>query len=318
MEFQMKKASRQGIKPLVGLYAESGCGKTYSALLLARGFVGPSGRIILIDSESGRGSLYADVLPGGYEVMDLGEPFSPMRYLDALRAAEASKAGIIIVDSVSHEWSGIGGVLDMAGESEAKSGTKGLHNWNKPKQDHNKMVNRLLQSPLPMIVCMRAKYKTRQVKLDGKTQIIKDEVTTPIQEDTFLFEMTLHAEILQNHTIIVTKASHPTLRDCLPADKERPITIADGEALAKWCASAGGSAPTSPAATQSGAPTVKELKAKLWELLVGVRGSEKTWLGAEQWLAGNGIITDEQTVGKLTAGQLADVISAAEEKLQQP
>src|SRR5690242_14701502 len=133
MSFEIKKSTRQGVKPLIGFFSESGCGKTYSSLLLARGLVGPHGQIVMIDTESGRGSLYSDVLPGGYDVLELREPFSPMRYIEAIQAVEKSGAAVGVLDSGSHEWEGLGGVLDMAGEREAKSGKAGLHNWREPK-----------------------------------------------------------------------------------------------------------------------------------------------------------------------------------------
>ena len=159
MSFEIKKATRQGIIPLVGLYSESGCGKTMSALLLARGLAGASGKIVMIDTESRRGSLYADVIPGGYEVLDLDQPFTPSRYIEAVEAAEKAGAQIIVVDSMSHEWEGIGGVCDSAGDNETRSGKAGLHNWKTPKLEHAKMVQRLLRSPVPMVCCIRAKYR---------------------------------------------------------------------------------------------------------------------------------------------------------------
>jgi hypothetical protein len=130
--FSIKRATRQGIKPLIVLYSESGCGKSYGSLLLARGFVGPSGRIILGDSESGRGSLYADVLPGGYDVIDIEPPFTPQRHVEFIDYVEKAGAQIGILDSGSHEWEGVGGVLDMAADIESKKG-KGLHCWAGPK-----------------------------------------------------------------------------------------------------------------------------------------------------------------------------------------
>lgn len=251
MSFEIKPATRQGIKPLVGLYAESGCGKTYSSLLLARGMVGSTGKIVMIDTENGRGSLYADVLPGGYDVLALTEPFSPARYIEAFQTSEESGAQIIVVDSMSHEHEGIGGVLDMAGENEFRSGRAGLHNWKTPKMEHNKLVQRILRSPVPVICCIRAKYKTRQKKDEkGKTVIVKDDVTSPIQSEDFIFEMTAHAEILQNHTIIVTKCSHPSLRECFPADKSEPIGVKHGQLLAQWCAAPGKSPAAAPPATK--------------------------------------------------------------------
>ncbi len=233
----IKPATRQGVKPLIGLYSESGCGKTMSSLLLARGLAGPTGKLVLIDSESGRGSLYADVIPGGYDVLDLCEPFSPARYIEAITAAENSGAAVAVIDSGSHSWEGLGGVLDMAGDNEARSGKAGLHNWKTPKMEHAKFMLKLLQSRLPIIVCLRAKYKTRQTKINGKTEIVKDDYTTPIQADDFIFETTAHGEIMPDHSLRLTKCSHPSLRECFP--KSGPITIQHGEALARWCANPG-------------------------------------------------------------------------------
>lgn len=259
-EFQIKRASRTGVRPLIGLYSESGCGKTYSALLLARGLVGASGKIVMVDSESGRGSLYADVLPGGYETLELAGPFSPQRYIAAINAVEQSGAGIGILDSASHEWEGIGGVLDMASQIEAAKG-KGLHCWAGPKMEHAKFMLRLLQSSIPWIVCLRAKYKTKQTKVNGRTEIVKDDFTTPIQADDFIFEMTCHAEILQNHSIILTKCSHPALRDCFPKDKTEPISTKHGELLAAWCANPGASPKPTQAGGGSPSPTASRSKA---------------------------------------------------------
>ena len=105
MSFEIKPATRQGVKPLVGFYGRSGSGKTMSALLFARGLVGHKGRLVLVDSENGRGSLFADIIPGGYSVIDLDAPFTPERYQDAIASAETS-ADCVVVDSLSHEWSG--------------------------------------------------------------------------------------------------------------------------------------------------------------------------------------------------------------------
>ncbi len=260
MSFEIKKATRVGVRPLIGIYAESGCGKTYSALLLARGLAGPSGKIVMIDSESGRGSLYADILPGGYETLELTQPFSPARYIEAIDAVEQSGATIGIIDSASHEWEGIGGVLDLAAQNEERSGKSGLHCWKAPKLEHAKFMLRMLQSSIPWIVCLRAKYKSRQTKENGKTVIVKDEATSPIQAEDFIFEMTCHMEILQNHTIILTKCSHPALRDCFPKDKTEPINVKHGELLAKWCHNPSGSL------VQSSSKKVATEKTRIWML----------------------------------------------------
>jgi len=306
MSFEIKKATREGVKPLIVPYAESGCGKTMSALLLARGLAGPTGRIVVGDSESRRASLYADVIPGGFETFDICEPFSPARYIEAVDTIEQSGAAVGIIDSGSHEWEGIGGVLDMAGDNEQKSGKSGLHNWKTPKLDHAKFVQRLLRSKIPLIICLRAKFKTKQGKDErGKTVIIKDDFVSPIQAEDFIFEATCHFEILQDHSIRLTKCSHPDLRLCFP--EKGPITIAHGEALARWCA-APGTNPVKP----NGKPTDDERKAilrELWGVAEKVRGKEKNWEQFHVWAINNTVIGEgDPPIPEMTPSQLRFVI----------
>lgn len=276
MSYTITKATRQGISPLIVAYSESGCGKTYSSLLLARGMAGPNGKIVVADSESRRASLYADVLPGGFETFDLCAPFSPQRYIEAIDAIEESNASVGILDSGSHEWEGPHGVLDMAAEIEEKTGKTGLHCWKTPKFEHAKFVQRLLRIKIPIIVCLRAKYKSRQKKDErGKTIIVKDEATSPIQAEDFIFEATCHFEILPDHSINLTKASHPSLRECFP--EKGPIAIKHGEMLAQWCQAPGKT--VAPTATDKQAPRklspVDECKVRLWSLLESVHHGEK-------------------------------------------
>jgi hypothetical protein len=119
--------------------------------------------------------------------------------------------------------------------------------------DHQRFVLKLLQSPMPIIVCLRAKQKSTQTKGTeemaengiiqrnqvGKTVIIKDDFTSPIQNEHFISEMMVYMELHKDHTVSVIKHSHPTLRECFPKDKAEPIGIKHGELLAKWCANTG-------------------------------------------------------------------------------
>jgi len=312
MSFQIKPATRVGINPLIEIYSESGCGKTYSALLLARGLAGQNGKIVVADSESGRASLYADVLQGGFETFDLCAPFSPSRYVEAVDSIEASGATVGIIDSGSHEWEGIGGVIDMAGEIEQRSGKTGLHCWKTPKFEHAKFVQRLLRTKIPIIVCLRAKYKSRQTKDEkGKTVILKDEATSPIQAEDFIFEATCHFEILQNHSIILTKCSHPSLRDCFPADKTTPITIEHGKKLAAWCNAAGNSA-SKPALKSTGDP-LAALKKTLWDVTIPFHSGRKEAL--RQFLIDDCNLDPSKTLEDLTASELTAITAVAKGKL---
>lgn len=232
--FVLGKAVRDQTKALIAIYGESGRGKTYGSLLLARGLVGPQGRIAMIDTETGRGALYADVIPGGYEYVELAEPFSPMRYVQAINDVEKQGVDAIVIDSVSHEWDGVpGGVLDMADKERAASGRDGIHNWIRPKAAHKTFMQRLLRARTHVIVCVRAHHGTTVGKdANGKTTVTRDAFTTPVQERMFIFEMLVHGEVLLDHSFQAVKVSHPDLEPIFPL---APITIATGEKLAVWC-----------------------------------------------------------------------------------
>lgn len=319
----IRKATRQNVKPLVALYAESGAGKTYSSLLLARGFVGPSGKIIMVDTERGRGELYADVAElGGYDVLPLSEPYSPANYVAAIAEVESQGYQIGILDSGSHEWEGPGSVLDMAAANEEKSGKAGLHNWRTPKFEHAKFVARLMRSPIPWIICLRAKFKSRQSKDErGKTVIVKDETLSPIQAEDFLFEMTAHGEIDGAHKFYVRKWSHPELLKCFP--KDQPLNIEHGAMLAHWCAAPTSSKLASP--SKPPAVWVSALKAELWEIGRPIHqsdpgdGPEEKKLAIkrlEQYLWDEALMADTETLSTLPPERLSQVIEKLKVKLK--
>ncbi len=236
MSAQFRYASLTSAKPLIGIYAESGRGKTYSALWLARGFTGPDGKIAMIETETGRGEAFVDLLPGNekYKVAPLRAPFSPAAYGEAISAAEAENFDALIIDSASHEWEGEGGVLDMASGNQA-SGMKGVQVWQKPKMSHQRdFIGKLMQTPIKLvIVCMRAKYPMREGRdAAGKKGWIRSDVLEPKQSDDFLFEMFVHGWINDRHEFQGTKYTRPDLREII-RDGEM-ISIETGERLAHW------------------------------------------------------------------------------------
>jgi hypothetical protein len=257
-----RPASRSEAKPLIGLYSESGCGKTWSALLLARGFVGPGGKIGMIETEGGRGEAYDGRAPvGGYLVRSIREDFSPLKYGEAITGAERAKLDALIIDSASHEWDGVGGVLAMAADNQAK-GIKGVLVWQQPKISHQRnFMLRLMQTPIPLvIVCMRAKYPMEQARNHkGEMEWTRSKTLEPKQADDILFEMFVHGWIDAEHRLHVTKYTLPELADAI-RDNE-PITIETGQRLAAWAKGSTVSPPTAarePAPLAQRAPSVAQ------------------------------------------------------------
>jgi hypothetical protein len=192
-------AVRQGTHVIITAYGMSGCGKTLSLLLLGRGLAGPKGRLALLDTETGRGKIYAKRIPGGYDYAELTPPFTPERYVEAVEAAEDAGIDVLVLDSGSHEWEGLGGVLEMAdaGRSRSDKPLEGLIKWAKPKAAHKRYVHRLLNSRMHLLISLRAKEKMRQ--LTAKDTIppgmrvgdIVSEGFAPIQDKRFVFETTV-------------------------------------------------------------------------------------------------------------------------------
>lgn len=197
----IRPAQRESAKVVVGLSGQSGGGKTYTALLIAMGMVkGDPTKIGLLDTENKRGSLYADMFsPHQFLVGDLEAPFSPSRYIQAIKEFESSGIEVLIIDSVSHEWEGEGGCEDIAEEGKAR--LRGTPDWMTAKREHKKFVNALLQSNMHIIACTRAreKVKTVQVVEGGKTKTkFEPAGVQPICEKNFMFEMTCSLMMYDN------------------------------------------------------------------------------------------------------------------------
>ena len=243
-------AARKGSHVLIGLYGFSGCGKTLSALYIARGLVGPKGRIAMIDTETGRGLVYA-MEAGGFDHAELTPPFTPERYVEAIRQAETAGYDALIIDSASHEWEGIGGIIETA---EA-SGQQGLLKWANPKARHKKFVQHLLNTRMHVVICLRAKEKLVPVtaaniaKYPGaKVKDIVSEGMVSIQDKRFIYEQTVQLflplpEAGQPRGVPVLEKCPKDLLGAFPPGEQ--ISVATGERIAEWVA---GGAPVDHAA----------------------------------------------------------------------
>ncbi len=200
--FEIHRATKRRAKLRLGMSGPAGSGKTYSALLIAAGL---GGRIGMIDTEHGSGDLYADLLPEGYDVLSLTPPYTPARYVEAIHALEDAGVSTIIVDSLTHAWSGEGGSLDRQGKIADKSGNS-WQAWRQVTPEHNALVEALLQSPCHIIATMRAKTEYVQEK-DERTgkQVVRKIGLAPIMRDGIEYEFTTFFELDVQHMAYVGK-----------------------------------------------------------------------------------------------------------------
>lgn len=201
-EFEIHRATKRRAKLRLGMSGPAGSGKTYSALLIASGL---GGRVGMIDTEHGSGDLYADLLPEGYDVLRLAPPFTPGRYIEAIRAMEQAGVTTIIIDSLTHAWSGEGGSLDRQGKIADRSGNS-WQAWRQVTPEHNALVEALLQSRCHIIATMRAKTEYVQEK-DERTgkQTVRKIGLAPIMRDGIDYEFTIFMELDVQHNAYVGK-----------------------------------------------------------------------------------------------------------------
>lgn len=203
MSNEFRRAERKKSYLKMGLIGPSGSGKTYSALLMASGMTDWE-KVGVIDAENGSADLYAHL--GPYNVMTLEPPFAPSKYINAIYAAEEAGFDVLIIDSLSHAWSGEGGILDQHGKASSASRYKGNSwaAWREVTPKHNELVDALLQSKLHIIVTMRAKTEYIQSESDGKATIEKVGLA-PIQRDGLEYEFTLVMDLSMDHVASTSK-----------------------------------------------------------------------------------------------------------------
>lgn len=194
------KAQPSNTRLLIGLAGPQGSGKTVSALRLATGLLEGTGkRIALIDTENHRAEQYAREFD--FDHCDLKPPFRPFSYGEKIKEASDAGYGAIIIDSMSHEHEGIGGVLDwheevltaMAGNDFNKREALKFTAWIKPKQDRNKLIHLLQRATPHVILCFRAKQKTVMKKVAGKKTEVSKTGLMLVGGDDYGFEMSIIA-----------------------------------------------------------------------------------------------------------------------------
>lgn len=211
-EFDIKPAVREGLKARIGLYGVAGGGKTLTALLLAEGLA-PGQPIVGVDSEARRMLEYAGMF--SFQHMDFRPPFTPDRYIAAMRAAQraAGPEGVVIIDSASHEWLQARAMKDEAARTGSGRVKKGddFAAWGLITPQHDAFMQEIMLSPCHIIVTLRAKMgyerEEYQDSYGNKKTRIKKLGLEPIQRAGFEFEFSVLGVIDEAHVLTVLKAA---------------------------------------------------------------------------------------------------------------
>lgn len=226
------------MKVPIMLMGASGSGKTVSSLLIAKGIVWEMfpdlsddekwEKIAVIDTEHSRSTLYAGMTINEQEIgsflhYDLEAPFTTQRYKDAFMECKSAGCEVIIIDSITHAWSGEGGVLDKVNALGGK-----FSDWNKVKPDENTLLSMFLDTDVHVIACVRSKQGYELTTLDtGKLQIEKVGLKAE-QKDSLEYEFAITFQLYQNHTAEAMKDNSNSF------DGRFVITEKTGKQIYEW------------------------------------------------------------------------------------
>ncbi|NBW21123.1 MAG: AAA family ATPase, partial [Caulobacteraceae bacterium] len=207
---------------------------------------------VVIDTEEGSSDLY-DTLHD-FDVIDLKPPFTPERYIEAITAAEQAGYEVIIVDSVTHCWSGKGGCLELV-DDIAKAQFRG-NTWSAfsvitPRW--RAFVDAILRSSAHVICTGRSKTETAQVEDGGRKKVTKLGMKLEAR-DGLEYEFTCVLDLIHDgHFATVSKD-----RTGLFTGDPKPITVDTGKRLAAWLAGAEPVAPPTPPKPAAAAPVADD------------------------------------------------------------
>ena len=261
MAIVIRKAKRSATKLRLLLSGPSGSGKTWGAIQIARGL---GGRVVVIDTEEGSSDLYDQL--HSFDVIDLKPPFTPEAYVSAIAVAEEAGYDVIIVDSVTHCWSGSGGCLELL-DDIAKAQFRGntWSAWSVITPRWRAFVDKLLRSPAHVIATGRSKTETAQVDDHGKKSVAKLGMKLEAR-DGLEYEFTLCLDIVHaGHFATVSKD-----RTGLFSGDPKPITVETGKTLSAWLA--GGQAVT--ATTPDASPNVMAIMSNASKVIAQAKEPE--------------------------------------------
>ncbi len=205
----------------------------------------------VIDTEAGRARHYksrfefhhCDFTPFDDKSDLVGYP--PERYIEVIDAAEKKGFPVIVIDSFSHAWEGINGVLEshaealdkMTGGNEAKRDKVSILAWGKVKPRWRRLLHRIIQCRAHVILCIRAKERPQGIKTVSKIRRPDLQWDVACDKD-LIFEMTASFLLLPEAIGVPVPIKLPDeIARAFPPDRQ--ITSEAGKVLKVWSESGG-------------------------------------------------------------------------------
>lgn len=197
-------AIRKKAKLKLALSGPPGAGKTLSALRMATALASKDGKIAVIDTEHGSASLYVGSKhPEGvlrYDSMELAN-FHPKHYIQGIHDAVAGGYKVLVIDSLSHAWNGLGGMLEMADNGDSRNK---FANWKPVDKAYRNLIETILAAPLHVIVTTRSKMG--YVEKDGpRGKTYEKTGMAPVMRDGIEYEFTVFGEMSLDNSVVFSK-----------------------------------------------------------------------------------------------------------------
>jgi hypothetical protein len=221
---ELKQSNRSQSRIRLALQGPSGSGKTFSSLKVAYGICEDWRRIAIIDSENGSANLYSHL--GEYNVLNLTAPYSTERYIEAIDVCEKAGMDTIIIDSLSHNWEGNGGILDVHANMAGNSFT----NWSKLTPKMNTLVQKILTSNCHIISTIRSKQDYVITENNGKSVPQKTGLKGIVREGTD-YDYTIVMELDIYNNSICTKDRTQLFNSRIPFKIDESV----GKKIKNWC-----------------------------------------------------------------------------------
>lgn len=221
MAIAFQKAKRQNVYPKILLGGPAGSGKTFSALRMATGYAKKAGtKVAAIDTEAGRIRYYATEFE--FDDLQISDPFTPEKYIEAIDAAISGGYKVLIIDSITHEWIYCNTIHDaMPGNSYT--------NWGKVTPRHNRFMEKIIQSPLAIFATVRGKDEYVQGEKDGKKTVEKQGVGYTQRKD-LEYDYTCTFNLVQNSNVAVSMKDNTHVFE----GRYDVLTEKDGELIYDW------------------------------------------------------------------------------------
>lgn len=205
MSVTFKPASREASFARIALSGPSGSGKTYTALALATAL---SERVAVVDTERGSASKYVGLNGWAFDTIQ-PDRFSPLSLVEALGEAAGGEYGCVVVDSFSHYWMGVDGMLEQV-DQRARNGNN-FAGWKEVRPDERRMIDALVAYPGHVVVTMRSKTEYVIEENERGKKVPRKVGMKPEQRDGIEYEFDVVGDLDHDNTLTVVKSRIHTL-----------------------------------------------------------------------------------------------------------